>query len=69
MTRSPKLDDLMGKITATRELLQRPCACKDLEECGHRLRTWTYFDFFRQTRYPAPPIPAVASSPIFHGSG
>ena len=33
-----ELDELMGKIAATRELLQGPCACKDLDECGHRLR-------------------------------
>ena len=32
-----ELDELVGKIAATRELLQRPCACKDLAECGRRI--------------------------------
>ncbi len=32
-----ELDELMGKIAATRELLQRPCACRDLAECGRRI--------------------------------
>jgi len=32
-----ELDELMAKIAATRELLQRPCACRDLAECGRRL--------------------------------
>ena len=32
-----ELDELMGKIAATKELLQRPCACKDLAECGRRI--------------------------------
>ena len=30
------LEELMLKIAATKELLQRPCACKDLGECGRR---------------------------------
>jgi MerR family redox-sensitive transcriptional activator SoxR len=29
-----ELDDLARKIDATKELLQRPCACEDLSECG-----------------------------------
>jgi MerR family redox-sensitive transcriptional activator SoxR len=32
-----ELDELARKIDATRELLQRPCACRDLAECGRRL--------------------------------
>jgi MerR family transcriptional regulator, redox-sensitive transcriptional activator SoxR len=32
-----ELDKLMDKIAATRELLQRPCACRDLAECGRRI--------------------------------
>jgi MerR family redox-sensitive transcriptional activator SoxR len=32
-----ELDELVGKIAATKELLQRPCACKDLAECGQRI--------------------------------
>jgi MerR family redox-sensitive transcriptional activator SoxR len=33
-----ELDELARKIAATKELLQRPCACKDLGECGRRMR-------------------------------
>ena len=29
-----ELDELAGKIAATRELLERPCSCRDLSECG-----------------------------------
>jgi MerR family redox-sensitive transcriptional activator SoxR len=32
-----ELDELAGKIVATRELLQRPCACENLAECGRRI--------------------------------
>jgi MerR family redox-sensitive transcriptional activator SoxR len=32
-----ELDDLVLKIAATKKLLQRPCACKDLAECGRRI--------------------------------
>src|SRR5260370_36472912 len=32
-----ELDELVGKIAATKELLQRPCACKDLGECARRI--------------------------------
>ncbi len=32
-----ELDELARKIAATRELLERPCACKDLGECGRRI--------------------------------
>ena len=32
-----ELDELTRKIAATKELLQRPCACKDLAECGRRI--------------------------------
>jgi MerR family redox-sensitive transcriptional activator SoxR len=32
-----ELDELAHKIEATRELLQRSCACKDLGECGRRI--------------------------------
>lgn len=32
-----ELDELSRKIAATRELLQRACACRDLEECGRRI--------------------------------
>ena len=32
-----ELDELARKIAATRELLLRPCACKDLSECGRRI--------------------------------
>jgi MerR family transcriptional regulator, redox-sensitive transcriptional activator SoxR len=32
-----ELDEMARKIAATRELLQRPCACKDLVECGRRI--------------------------------
>jgi len=31
------LEELERKIAATRELLQRPCACRDLAECGRRI--------------------------------
>jgi MerR family redox-sensitive transcriptional activator SoxR len=33
-----ELEDLERKIAATRELLQRTCACTDLGECGRRIR-------------------------------
>jgi hypothetical protein len=32
-----ELDELASKIVATKELLQRPCACKNLAECGRRI--------------------------------
>lgn len=32
-----ELDDLARHIAATRELLQRSCACRDLGECGRRI--------------------------------
>ena len=32
-----ELDELAGKIADTKELLQRPCACKNLAECGRRI--------------------------------
>jgi MerR family transcriptional regulator, redox-sensitive transcriptional activator SoxR len=32
-----ELDELARKIVATKELLQRPCACTDLAECGRRM--------------------------------
>jgi DNA-binding transcriptional MerR regulator len=32
-----ELDELARQIAATKELLQRPCACKDLAECGRRI--------------------------------
>jgi len=32
-----ELDELTRKIAATKELLERPCACKDLAECGRRI--------------------------------
>ncbi len=32
-----ELDELARKIVATKELLLRPCACKDLAECGRRM--------------------------------
>ena len=32
-----ELDELARKIAATRELLQRSCACRDLGECGQRI--------------------------------
>ena len=34
-----ELDDLARKIAAMKEMLQRPCACKDLAECGRRIFT------------------------------
>jgi len=33
-----ELDELAGKIAATRALLERPCTCKDLAECGRRIQ-------------------------------
>ncbi len=33
-----ELEDLERKIAATKELLQRPCECQDLGECGRRIR-------------------------------
>ena len=33
-----ELDELARKIAATKQLLQRSCACKDLAECGRRIR-------------------------------
>jgi MerR family transcriptional regulator, redox-sensitive transcriptional activator SoxR len=33
-----ELEELERKIAATKELLQRPCACRDLSECGRRIR-------------------------------
>ncbi len=32
-----ELDELERKIAATRELLQRSCACRDLAECGRKI--------------------------------
>lgn len=32
-----ELDELARKIETTKELLRRPCACKDLGECGRRM--------------------------------
>jgi hypothetical protein len=32
-----ELDELARKIAATKELLQRPCECQDLAECGRRI--------------------------------
>jgi MerR family redox-sensitive transcriptional activator SoxR len=32
-----ELDDLARKIVAMKEMLQRPCSCKDLAECGRRM--------------------------------
>ena len=32
-----ELDEMARKIAATKELLQRPCACNDLAECGRRI--------------------------------
>src|SRR5258706_6552395 len=32
-----ELDELSRKIAAIKELLQRPCACRDLAECGRRI--------------------------------
>jgi MerR family redox-sensitive transcriptional activator SoxR len=32
-----ELDELARKIAATRELLERPCACQNLSECGRRI--------------------------------
>ena len=32
-----ELDELTRKIAATREMLERNCACRDLEECGRRI--------------------------------
>lgn len=31
-----ELDELTHKIALTREMLERPCACRDLAECGRR---------------------------------
>jgi MerR family redox-sensitive transcriptional activator SoxR len=32
-----ELDELARKIATTKELLQRPCGCKDLADCGRRI--------------------------------
>ena len=32
-----ELDELARKIAATKTLLERPCACQDLAECGRRI--------------------------------
>ena len=32
-----ELDELAHKLAATKELLQRSCACKDFAECGRRI--------------------------------
>ena len=32
-----ELDELERKIAAIKELLQRPCVCRDLAECGRRI--------------------------------
>ncbi len=32
-----QLEELERKIAATKELLQRPCVCTDLNECGRRI--------------------------------
>jgi MerR family redox-sensitive transcriptional activator SoxR len=32
-----ELDELARKIAATKELLERPCSCQDLAECGRRI--------------------------------
>lgn len=34
-----ELDELAAKIASTKELLQSPCACRDLTECGQRIRS------------------------------
>jgi len=34
--RIAELEQLEAKIAATKELLLRPCSCKDLAECGRR---------------------------------
>jgi MerR family redox-sensitive transcriptional activator SoxR len=33
-----ELDELARKIAATKAMLERPCTCKDLNECGRRIR-------------------------------
>ena len=33
-----ELDELARKIAATKALLERPCSCKDLAECGRRIQ-------------------------------
>jgi MerR family redox-sensitive transcriptional activator SoxR len=32
-----ELDELVRKIVTMKEMLQSPCACKDLAECGRRI--------------------------------
>src|SRR5215469_5532871 len=32
-----ELDELMRKISAMKEMLERPCACRDLGECGRQI--------------------------------
>ena len=32
-----ELDELTRKIAAMKELLERPCTCRDLAECGRRI--------------------------------
>ncbi|HEY3838141.1 MAG TPA: MerR family transcriptional regulator [Bryobacteraceae bacterium] len=32
-----ELDQLARQIAMTKKLLQRPCACRDLSECGRRI--------------------------------
>jgi MerR family transcriptional regulator, redox-sensitive transcriptional activator SoxR len=32
-----ELDDILRKVAATKELLQRSCECKDFAECGGRI--------------------------------
>jgi MerR, DNA binding len=32
-----ELDELAHKIAEMKEMLVRPCACKDLAECGRRI--------------------------------
>ena len=32
-----ELDELARKIAAIKEMLQQPCACQDLAECGRRI--------------------------------
>lgn len=49
-----ELDELARKIAATKELLQRPCACKDLAECGRRI--------FEKKRAAAPGVRRVGNS-------
>jgi MerR family transcriptional regulator, redox-sensitive transcriptional activator SoxR len=48
MKKVAELDALMQKIAAMKELLEKRCACSDLDECGRRILEAQPLDPFEQ---------------------